>query len=100
LLQHELFRLGTRILLGDVEEAGVGRRVEANLDAGRLGHDGLCAGSENSEACLDRAEASESSFGCKLLILGWFWALRGSRRWRWRPGPAPLPAGSGRRARS
>src|SRR5690242_10717727 len=53
LLQHQLFRLGARVLLGHVEEAGVGRRVEADLDGGRLGHWRSRAISGNSEACLD-----------------------------------------------
>lgn len=30
--EHELFRLGSRILLCDVEEAGIGRGIEADLD--------------------------------------------------------------------
>src|SRR5262249_17039200 len=38
LLQHELVGLGAGVLLGDVEEAGVRRRVQADLDGGGLRH--------------------------------------------------------------
>src|ERR1700722_17466855 len=38
LLQHHLFGLGAGVLLGDIEEAGVRRRVQADLDGSRFGH--------------------------------------------------------------
>src|SRR5690606_678585 len=40
LLECQLFSLGTGVLLGHVEKAGVGRRDELDLDGGGLGHFG------------------------------------------------------------
>src|SRR5690349_11815779 len=39
LLQRQLLGHGPGVLLGDVEVAGVRRRVQADLDGGGLGHD-------------------------------------------------------------
>src|SRR5882757_1600319 len=39
LLEAELLGLGARVLLGHIEEAGVGRADELDLDGGRLCHD-------------------------------------------------------------
>src|SRR5713101_2396432 len=38
LLERELLGLGARILLGDIEEAGVGAGYHLDQDRGRLGH--------------------------------------------------------------
>ena len=37
--EAQLLGLGARILLGDIEEAGIGGADELDLDGGRLGHD-------------------------------------------------------------
>lgn len=37
--ERQLFGLGPRILLRDIEEARIGRAHELDLDSGRLGHD-------------------------------------------------------------
>jgi len=39
LVHAQLFSLGARVLLGDIEEAGASRRVQADFDGGRFGHD-------------------------------------------------------------
>ena len=37
-LDREFFRHGARVLLGDIEEAGLAFAVEANFGGGRFGH--------------------------------------------------------------
>jgi len=39
LVHAQFFGLGACILLGDIEEAGASRRVQADFDGGRFGHD-------------------------------------------------------------
>ena len=60
LLENELLRLRARVLLRDVEEAGVGRRVEADLDGWSAWPWSSRTVSENSEACLDRRAGLKS----------------------------------------
>jgi hypothetical protein len=47
--EAQLLSLGARILLRDVEEAGVGGADELDLDGGRLGHDPLPFGTAKTK---------------------------------------------------
>src|SRR6266446_8757166 len=76
LLERELLGLGARILLGDIEEAGVGAGDHLDQDRGRLGH-GLCP----------YARQGECAGGRKLVAAAGLSSTRGRAS-------APPPAGS------